>query len=110
MKRTQTEWEESKKKKKRLLESSDEESEEEDENERANERRDQCAVTTSFKTSSREFQVNEANEPSGMKQAGLSRTVGEKRQNSEEATRRSTRKRKGVDKRSGVMIHRVEYN
>ena len=62
------------------------------------------------KAASREFQVNEANEPSGMKQAGLSRTVGEKRQNSEEATRRSTRKRKGVDKMSGVMIHRVEYN
>ena len=87
------------------MESSDEESDEEDENERTNKRQEGEATTTT----ATQNQASGANEPSGTEKAISPKTVGQKRKVSEEATRRSTRQRKGVDKISGVMIHRIEY-
>ena len=50
-----------------------------------------------------------ANEPSGADNAKTPKTVDNKRKLSEEATRRSTRQRRGVDKMGGIMIHRIEH-
>ena len=48
------------------------------------------------------------NEPSGTDKEQTSKTVG-KRKLREDATCRSTRQRRGVDKMGGVMIHRIEH-
>ena len=105
MKRAQTNSEERRIKKRRILESRDEKRDEEDESERTNVRRE-CEATT---TTTTENQASGADEPSGTEKAIVPKTVGHKRKMSEEATRRLTRQRKGVDKMDGVMIHRIEY-
>ena len=48
-------------------------------------------------------------EPSGTDKEQTPKNVGNKRKHGEEATRRSTQQRGGVDKMSGVMIHRIEH-
>ena len=50
-----------------------------------------------------------ANDPSGTDKEQTPKTVGNKRKLGEEAMRRSTRQRRGVDKLGGVMIHRIEH-
>ena len=57
---------------------------------------------------SEERRDQESGEPSGTEQASSSKTIGQKTENSEEAKRRSTRQRKGVDKIGGEMIHRID--
>ena len=49
------------------------------------------------------------NEPSGTDKERTPKTVGGKRKQDKEATRKSTRQRRGVDKMGGVMIHRIEH-
>ena len=48
------------------------------------------------------------NEPSGTDREQTPKTDGNKRELAEEATRRSTRQQRGVDKMGGVMIHRID--
>ena len=103
MKRTQAVSEEQRQKKRRVMESSDEESEEEDENKQTNERRDGETKITAAKN-----RTTATSEPSCTEQTSVSKTIGQKRKVTKEATRRSTRQRKGVDKMGGVMIYRIE--
>ena len=100
MKRAQTTSENRKTKKKRIVESSEDESDEEEESEWAVVGREGEAEKTA---------ASGANEPSGTDNTKTPKTVGNKRKLSEEATRRSTRQLRGVDKMGGVMIHRIEY-
>ena len=101
----QTINEERRNKKRRVVESSDEDSDEENESERTNVRQESGAT----KTTATENQASGADEPLVTKKAIVSKAVGHTRKLSEEATRRSTRQRKGVEKMGGVMIHRIEY-
>ena len=48
------------------------------------------------------------NEPSARDKERTPKSVGGKRKQGEEATRKSTRQRRGVDKVGGLMIHRIE--
>ena len=50
------------------------------------------------------------NDSSGTDREQTPKTVGKKRKQGEEATRRSARQRRGADKVGGVMIHRIEHN
>ena len=99
MKRVQTNSENRKTKKKRIVESSKDEGAEEEESEWAVVGREGEAEKTA---------ASGADEPSGTDNAKTPKTVGNKRKLSEEATRRSTRQRRGEDKMGGVMIHRNE--
>ena len=105
-------------KKRRVLESSDDETDEEDEFERANER-DKCDTTAEASEPDKQAGVTKEpsepdNQASGSKKPAMSeaatglKSVGKRRKLSEEATRRSTRARKGVDKMGGVVIQRIE--
>ena len=87
-------------KKNRIVEYSEDESDEDEESEWAVVGREGEAEKTA---------VSRANEPSGTDKEQTPKTVGNKRKLSEEATRRSTRKRRGVNKMVGVMIHRIEH-
>ena len=87
-------------KKNQIVESSEDESDEEEESEWAVVGREGEAEKTA---------ASGANEPSGKVKGKTPKTVGNKRKLSEEATRRSTRQRRGVDKKGGVMIHRIEH-
>ena len=104
--------------KKRVLESSDDETDEEDEIERANER-DKGDTTAEAIESDKQAGVTKKplepdNQARGSKKPAVSeaatgpKSVGKRRKVSEEATRRSTRARKGVDKIGGVVIQRIE--
>ena len=61
------------------------------------------------KNTATENQASGADEPSGTEKLIVPITVGNKGKLSEEATRRSTRQRRGVDQMGGVMIHRIEH-
>ena len=105
-------------KKSRVLESSKDETDEEDEIERANER-DKGDTTAEANESDKQAGVTKEpsepdNQASGSKKPAMSEAatgpkfVGKRRKLSEEATRRSTRARKGVDKKGVVVIQRIE--
>ena len=98
----------------RVIESSDEDSDnDDDENERAGEKSNKrvsaASGVTSKNTASEEVRKDDTNEPSSTKQAGTSRAVGQGKQKPKEATRRSTRLRRGVTKMGGVMINLVDH-
>ena len=104
-KRAKTNSEERRIKKRQIVESSEDESDEADESEWADVRREGEAK----KTTATENQASGADEPSGTEKPIVPKTVGNKRKLREEATRRSTRQPRGVNKTGGVMIHRIEH-
>ena len=102
-------------KKRRVLESSDDETDGEDETEREKQRQTTVEVTESDKQAGETKNLSEVeNQASGSKKPAVSegeggpKSVGKRRKVSEEATRRSTRARRGVDEMGGVVIQRIE--
>ena len=96
----QTNSENRKTKKKRKIESRKDKSDEEEESEWAVVGREGEAEKTA---------ASGADEPSGTDNAKTPKTVGNKSKLSEEATRRLTRQRRGVDKMGGLIIHRIGH-
>ena len=88
-------------KKSRIVEYSEDESKEDEESEWA---------VVGFEGKAEKTAASGANELSGTDKEQTPKTVGNKMKLGEEATRRSTRQRRGVDKMGGVMIHRIEHN
>ena len=100
MERARKTSENRKTKKSRIVESSEDESDDEEESEWAVVGRESEAEKTA---------ASGANELLGTAKEKTPKIVGNKRKLSEEATRRSTRQRRGVDKMGRVMIHRIEH-
>ena len=101
-----------------MLESSDDEADEMDEIERANERDKGDTTAEAIESDKQAGVTKEPSEPenqaSGSKKPAVSdaatgpKSVGKRKKVSEEATGRSTRACKGVDKMGGVAIQRIE--